>query len=489
MFITFTMFALYLVLLIGIGIYFFERKSNVEKYLLGGRGLGSWVTAMSAQASDMSGWLLMGLPGSVYMLGIGEAWVAIGLAVGTILNWLLVAKRLRIMTELTSSLTVSSYIGKRFKDPTGIISSLAAIIIFVFFTIYAGSCMVAAGKLFESIFGMNYTTAVIVGGAVILFYTLCGGYMAVCWTDLIQGVLMFIAVIVVPLLAVSHMGDISIADAFSARNIPLSILPKKFDFAALLAIISTSAWGLGYFGQPHIIVRFMGITSHKAVKKATIIAIIWVVVSLAAAIFIGAISVALYQQPVLSANDSERVFIQMIAQFCNPWFGGIFLAAIMAAIMSTIDSQLLAASSSVSEDIYKKLFRRHADQRELMLVNRILILVIALLAMIMATMNFSTIFKIVSFAWGGFGAAFGPIILFSLYSRKMTWQAALAGMITGTAAMLIWKYCPWGHYMYEILPGFIVNTITIFICTALKPQDNPEILAQYDKMLTILQEK
>ena len=482
---TLVSFGFYLLMMIFIGFYFYEKKSSVEKYILGGRGLGSWVTAMSAQASDMSGWLLMGLPGSIYAAGTGDTWCAIGLAVGTFFNWILVAPRLRVYSEVTDSITVPQFMGNRLNDPTGVVRAIAALVTLGFFAIYAGSGLVAAGKLFESMFGIKYEWAVVLGAVVVLIYTLSGGFLAVCYTDLIQGILMFIAIVIVPLLAVSHLADGSIAANLSERGLSLSLLPKDGGLLALVTfIVSPFVWGLGYFGQPHIIIRFMGISSHKALKKSTIIAMIWVVISLAAAVIIGIIGIGLYKDP--TSIDAEKVFIKMIEQFCNPWIGGIFLAAIMAAIMSTIDSQLLSASSALSQDFYKQFFRKEAGEHEMIIVNRAFVVVIMIFASSIALANLNTIFKIVQFAWGGFGAAFGPVILYSLYSRKMTWQAGLAGIIVGTAVMLGWKFSPLGPYMYEILPGFVANLFIITIVNHFLPQQNKEVLDKFDKMTKII---
>ena len=487
---TIVSFALYLVLLIAIGLIFYEKKSTVEKYLLGGRGLGSWVTAMSAQASDMSGWLLMGLPGTIYFAGIGETWCAIGLALGTFFNWILVAPRLRVYTEVTNSMTVPSFMGDRFRDPTGILRVVATLVTLVFFIIYAGSGLVAAGKLFESIFHIRYEVAVVVGGVVVVFYTLCGGFLAVCWTDLIQGILMFIAIVIVPILAVCcNLQPGAISANLEARQLQTSLFPNGLNSAAIIAAISSLAWGLGYFGQPHIVVRFMGIRSHKDLTKATTIAMTWVIISLAAAIIIGFIGVGMYEAPV-DGKEAERVFIRMISDVCNPWIGGIFLAAILAAIMSTIDSQLLSASSSLSQDIFRPMFCPKASEATMLNVNRCGILLITVLAFVLALLNLQTIFKIVAFAWGGFGAAFGPVILVSLYSRKMTWQSALSGMLVGTIVMLTWKFCcTWGPSMYEILPGFFANLITIIYMNAILPQKDEKVLAEFDKMRSIINDE
>lgn len=507
---TYMTFGLYMLGMIVVGLFFFTKSNTVKQYVLGGRGLGSWVTAMSAQASDMSGWLLMGLPGCVYMNGMGEAWVGIGLAIGTLFNWVYVAARLRIYTERVDSLTIASYIGKRFDDPTGILRKAVALITLGFLTVYAGSGLVAAGKLFTEMFGISYHLAVICGTAVILFYTLMGGYPAVCWTDFFQGALMFFTLVIAPIVAIHFLfpNFINIMDngvvqtvtifgselptgtltaAENMHRVPLSLFPSEVNWKAIVAILSAAVWGLGYFGQPHIITRFMSIKSFKDLPKATTIAMVWVVISLTAAVLIGLLAVPMFNNPVLDKVESEKVFIKMISILFTPWLGGIMLAAIMAAIMSTIDSQLLASSSMLSEDVYKS-FRPNAGMLELLNVNRFLVFFITLIAFLLAMWPNDTIFGLVSFAWGGFGSAFGPVILMSLYSRRMTWLSALIGMLTGTVVMLAWKFlgtsslkcAPFFSSMYEILPGFMAGLIAIIIVNIFHKQNNKKVLDDFD---------
>ena len=483
------MFALYFILMVSVGILCIEKKGTVDGYVLGGRSMGSWVTALSAQASDMSGWLLMGLPGVVYISGLCNIWISIGLFIGTALNWIFISKRLRIYTELTESLTISSFFSARFADKSGILRLVAAFITLGFFTIYAGSGLVAAGKLFDSMFNIDYTFAVILGAGVILLYTLLGGYQAVCKTDMIQGMFMFFALIIVPIVAFMNVPDGAFEATCKARDISFSILPKETGFFGILSILSMSAWGLGYFGQPHILCRFMSISSHNELVKSTKIALIWVVISLAMAIVIGLIAIPIYDNPVLSTQDSEKVFIKMAMQFFNPWFGGIILAAILAAIMSTIDSQLLASSTTLAQDFYAFIVRKNASEKELLLVNRVLVAGITVVACILALNPNETIFSLVTFAWGGFGAAFGPVVLMSLYYRKMTFQSAICGMLVGMTVMLLWNFSGLGKYLYEIMPGFIAGILTIYFVSKLSPQKNTHILHQFDKMLSILKKK
>lgn len=475
-------FAVYLVFLLAVGWYFYKKTSDIEGYILGGRGLGGWVTALSAQASDMSGWLLMGLPGAVYLSGMTEAWIAIGLFLGTALNWIFVSARLRVYTQLTDTLTVSSFFEKRFKDPTSLLRVGSAVIILIFFTIYSSSGLVAAGKLFESMFNIDYSVAVISGAVVIVAYTFMGGFMAVCWTDFFQGGLMFIAIILVPLLGTIDNGGISVIEAeMAAKHISTSLFHNGNGQAlSVMAIISTMAWGLGYFGQPHILTRFMGIRSVHELPKATAVALIWVVISLAGAVVVGMVAIPMFNG--LSGGNQEKVFIYMIGKLFNPWLGGVLLAAILSAIMSTIDSQLLVSSSALTEDFYKKILRREASDKELILVGRLCVLVISIIAMSMALTPGNTILGLVAYAWGGFGAAFGPVILFSLFSRRTTWLSSLCGMIVGTLVLVFWKDAGLGAQMYEIVPGFVANFITIFIIDLVVPQKDEQILADFEEM-------
>jgi len=472
-------FFIYFIFLIIIGIYFYKKTSNIEDYLLGGRGLGKWVTAFSAQASDMSGWLLMGLPGAVYIKGLPAAWIAIGLFTGTALNWKLVAVRLRLYTQKYDALTLSSFFERRFNDPTGLLRILSAIITLIFFTIYASSGLVAAGKLFESMLTIDYRIAVIIGASIIVLYTFLGGFLAVSWTDLLQGILMVIAIVAVPAIAYNSCGGIeAITRSMEARNIPSGLLAG--DKLTLITIISTMAWGLGYFGQPHILARFMGIRSARELPKSMTIALIWVVISLTGAVAVGLISIPMFSS--LSGGEQEKVFIFMINKTFNPWLGGIMLAAILSAIMSTIDSQLLVSSSALTEDFYDKVIRRDAPQKELVFVGRLCVIIISVIALLLALNPGNTVLGLVAYAWGGFGAAFGPLVLFSLFSRRTTWQSALTGMLTGTIVLVIWKQMGLGDMMYEIVPGFLANALTITVMNRFIVQDDETILREFDEI-------
>jgi len=474
-------FSVYFVLLLGIGLYFYRRNESIEEYLLGGRGMGAWVTALSAQASDMSGWLLMGLPGAIYIGGLTNAWIAIGLFLGTVLNWILVSGRLRAYTQKTNTITLPCFFEARFGDPTGLLRFVSAIVILIFFTIYASSGLVAAGKLFESTFNVSYTSAVAIGGAIIVAYTFLGGFLAVCWTDLFQGLLMAAALIAVPIVAyVGSGGTAGIRESMTAKGIPLGLIPQG-GALGLLAIASTMAWGLGYFGQPHILVRFMSARSRAKLSESTLIAIVWVFVSLTGAVLIGLIGIGMFQS--LPGDDEEKVFIYMIGETMPPWLAGIMLSAILSAIMSTIDSQLLVSSSALTEDFYQKAIKRDAGQREVVFMSRLGVIIISVIAMVLALRPDDTILGIVAYAWGGFGAAFGPVILFALFSRRTSWPAALLGMVVGTVVLVVWKQVGLGESMYEIVPGFVASFMTILVTNRIIRQTDPAVLRQFDEVI------
>jgi sodium/proline symporter len=477
-------FIAYFVILLAIGFCFYRKSSSIEDYLLGGRGMGSWVTALSAQASDMSGWLLMGLPGAIYLAGMGQVWIAIGLFIGTVLNWMLVSARLRIYTQKTNAITLPCFFEARFKDPTGLLRIVSAIIILIFFAIYASSGLVATGKLFESTFGVQYHVAVVIGGFIIIAYTFLGGFMAVCWTDLLQGALMVLAIVVVPVLTYHRAGGMdAISKAMELKDISPGLLPEADTLPmALCMIVSSMAWGLGYFGQPHILVRFMSIKSVDKIPKSMTIAIIWVLLSLSGAVFVGFIGIAMYDN--LSGGQEEKVFIYMIRDLFNPWFGGILLAAIFSAIMSTIDSQLLVSSSALSEDFYCKAIKKQATEKEIVWVGRVCVIIISIIALVMAIDRDNTILEIVSYAWGGFGAAFGPLVLFALFSRKTSWQSALAGMVTGTVVLVLWKQIGLSDKMYEIVPGFAANCLTIVLFNLIIGQKDMDILHEFNEVVS-----
>jgi len=478
-------FALYFLILLGIGFYFYHKSKNIEDYLLGGRRLGAWVTALSTQASDMSGWLLMGLPGAVFLYGPKEAWIAIGLFLGTCLNWKLVAKRLRVYTQKTNAITLPSFFESRFQDPSGLLRVVSAIIILIFFTIYVSSGLVAAGKLFDSMFDkITYHQAILIGGAIIVVYTFLGGFLAVCWTDLFQGTLMFLAILIIPIVAYIKTGGINeIKLAMEAKKISASLIPQD-GHIPVLAIVSAMAWGLGYFGQPHILARFMGIKSIEKLSRSMTIAIIWVFISLTGAVLAGLIGIAMFDK----LDDKETVLIHMIS-ILFPWIGGILLAAILSAIMSTIDSQLLVCSSALTKDFYQKAIRKDASEKQLVWIGRICVIIIFGIAFFLALNPESSILDIVAYAWGGFGAAFGPVVLFALFSRKTSWKSALAGMSAGTVVLIFWKQYGLSPLMYEIVPGFLINSLVIWVINLHLSQSEQNVLQQFAEIEALIQKE
>lgn len=455
-------FGIYLLFLMGVGVYFYKRTKSSDDYVIGGRGLGSWVTALSAQASDMSGWLLMGLPGAVYLSGMSQIWIIIGLALGTYLNWKFVAAKLRIQTEETDTITLPNFLSKKLGDRRGYIRIFSAVVILFFFTIYSASGLVAAGKLFESILGIDYKIAVLIGGFTIIFYTFMGGYLACCWTDFFQGGLMFFAIIIVPAAAYFNGGGVNgIETAMKARDISFKIF-NGGGRAEVLAMISSVAWGLGYFGQPHILARFMSVKSIKELVKARTIAMIWVIISLVGAIAVGITGIAVFKSVSELGGDSEKIFIYLITKLFNPWTGGVLLAAILSAIMSTIDSQLLVSSSTLTEDFYRYI-KKDATESEKIWTGRAGIIVISVIAYVLALNPNAKVLSMVAYAWGGFGGVFGPAVLMTLYFNDLNWKSVFCGMITGTVTIILWKALGYGDYLYEIVPAFVLNGVVICV--------------------------
>lgn len=491
---TYASFCIYLLSLLGIGVYFYYKTKNSSEYVLGGRSLGAWVTALSAFASDMSGWLLMGLPGLAYASGLAEPlWSAVGLVVGSMLNWIIIAKRLRKYTHRNgNSLTLSDYFENRFGDSSHALRVISSLFTLFFFTIYIAAQFVAGGKLFETVLGLDYNVGLVIMVCSITIYIFLGGFLAVCWTDFVQGLLMFAALIVVPLVAIfktvsSDGGVMAGHDYGSYLSLFSSSGGKNF---SAIEIISFLAWGLGYFGQPHILVRFMGIEKTDQIKKATIIATTWTFISMGMAIFIGLVGVLFVQK--FGANpgfDPERIFILLIHSTMHPFIGGFMLAAILAAAQSTASSQLLVNSSSFVEDIYKIFIDREkkSSERFLLWLNRFAVIGIMILAAIVANDPQSNVLKIVAYAWGGLGAAFGPLVLFSLYWKKMTRNAALAGMIVGGATTIIWKHfiaplgAPWN--VYELLPAFVLSSLAIVLVSLMDKKVDSAITKQFDRCI------
>ncbi|MHC4708325.1 MAG: sodium/proline symporter PutP [Planctomycetota bacterium] len=472
-------FIAYFIALLGIGFCFYRKSAGIEDYLLGGRAMGSWVTALSAQASDMSGWQLMGLPGAIYSASAGEIWIAIGLLIGTVLNWILVSTRLRVYTQKANAITLPCFFEERFRDPTELLRTISVMITLVFFAIYASSGLVASGLLFEYSLGIPYHYAVIIGGLIIVAYTFLGGFLAVCWTDLLQGILMVVAIVAVPAIGHRAVGG---AEAIVLKHLSTSLIPQGKSLpVAVCMILSSTAWGLGYFGQPHILVRFMSIESPGKLRKSMAIAIVWVFVSLAGAVAVGLIGTEMFDS--LKGKEPQKVFIYMIDELFNPWIGGVLLAAILSAVMSTIDSQLLVSSSALSQDVYLKTIRKGAFEKEIVWVGRGCVIVTFIVALIIALVCDSTVLEIVAFAWAGLGAAFGPVVLFALFSRRTSWQSALAGMVTGTIVLVLWKLAGLGDDMYEIVPGFAANCLTILLLNRFIDQKDERVLHEFDEVV------
>lgn len=456
---TFITFGVYLLFLMAIGVYFYVKTDTHEEYILGGRGVGYWVTAMSAQASDMSGWLLLGLPGAVYLSGLKQIWVIIGLTIGTYINWKLVAPRLRMQTEEHEALTIPTFISRKSNDTKGYVKTFSAIVILFFFTIYSASGLVSNGKLFESLLGIDYRLGVLIGGGTIIFYTFLGGYLAGVWTDFFQGILMFFAIIIVPVVAYFAVGGSGAIDvAMTQKSISINLL-KYPEALSIPVIISGLGWGLGYFGQPHIIVKFMSIKSVDELWKARLIAMVWVVISLVGSIAIGLTGIALYK----TVQDPEKIFIYMIGKLFNPWVAGVLYAAILSAIMSTISAQLLVASNTLTEDFYKYIVKREKSNKELIWVGRICIIIIFVIATLLAMNPNSEVLSLVSYAWAGFGAVFSPVILFVLYKKEIYWKNILISMTVATVTVILWNQSGLGKIIYEIVPGFLMNVIVLYI--------------------------
>lgn len=475
-------FAIYLGLMMYIGIYYYRKSNDLSDYILGGRKLGPWITSMSAEASDMSGWMLMGLPGFAYTSGLSAIWIALGLITGTYLNWAFISRKLRNYTEVNNSLTMPDYLKNRFYDKSNILSIISACFIVTFFLIYTSSGFVAGGKLFNTIFQIDYTLALLISAGVVVFYTFLGGFLAVCWTDFIQGTMMFFAILLVPTTAMFYLGGAGDIMALIRSEFPqgLSILGDYSDVSVLIiGLISSIAWGLGYFGQPHILVRFMAISDAKELKKATNIAMTWVIISLFAAVCVGLIG-RVYLPVLLEGSHAETVFLVMSEHLFSPFVAGLIWSAVLASIMSTASAQLLVTASAVSQDFYKSLIHPSASDKELIWISRVTVLVIAALAILLALNPDSYILTMVAYAWAGFGAAFGPAILISLSWRRMTRKGCMAGIIVGGLTVLIWKQFAW-FGLYEIVPGFLLSSLAIYVVSIMDKEPEPEILKDFDK--------
>ena len=482
---------LYFLAMLGIGLYAYRKStSDVSGYMLGGRSLPPSVVALSAGASDMSGWILMGLPGAMFVTGFSSTWIATGLIIGAWLNYLLVAPRLRVYTEVANdAITIPDYFANRFEDKSNALRIVSALVIIVFFTLYTSSGVVAGGKLFENSFGMSYESGLYITTGVVVLYTLFGGFLAVSLTDFVQGCIMFIALVLVPLVT------------FSLLENPLSSTLNELNPDMLtwvgaggaIGIISAMSWGLGYFGQPHIIVRFMSVRSVKDMPVARRIGMSWMIIAALGAVFTGLFGAAYAHEKNLVVDDPETIFLILSQLLFHPLISGFLLAAILAAIMSTISSQLLVSSSSLTEDFYKIFIRRDATDKELVLVGRISVALVAMCAIYLAYDRDSSILDLVSNAWAGFGAAFGPLVLFSLLWKRMNFAGALAGMLAGAGTVLIWIYAPiqingqsLSSLIYEIVPGFILSSIAIVVVSLITDEPPAQIgdkFAEYEQEL------
>ena len=509
----------YMLIVIGIGLYFAKRaKQSSSEYFLGGRSLGPWVAAMSAEASDMSGWLLMGLPGLAYWCGIADAaWTAIGLAVGTYINWLIVAKRLRNYSVVSgNAITLPEFFSNRFNEKKKIILSISAFFILIFFTVYAASCFVTCGKLFSTLFGFDYHVMMLVGAAFVIFYTIIGGFLAESASDFMQAIVMIVALTVVVIVGVVNVGGFGQVIE-NVKNIPgflsfFKISSPTIDkngvqevvngLAAfgdaktysVLTICSALAWGLGYFGMPQVLLRFMAIRKPSELKMSRRIATVWVVISLFIAVLIGVIGRALFNnnEALNTASSAESIFLFISQSYLPPLIAGVIMAGVLAATISSSDSYLLIAASAFSKNIYGGLFRRKASDKEIMLVSRIILIVISIIGVVIAWNEESVIFKIVSFAWAGFGATFGPLMLFSLFWKRTNQIGAIAGMLVGGITVFVWKLVlnPIGGVfaIYELLPAFILSSITIVVVSLLTKAPEKDVLDKFDeaKMLSSL---
>lgn len=458
-----TTFIAYLILMLAIGVIAYQRTKSSSDYFLGGRSLGPWPAALSAGASDMSGWLLLGLPGYAYAAGIEAFWLAGGLLVGTWLNWLITAKRLRTYSITTDALTLPEFLSRRFNDNSKMIQVIAAFFILLFFLFYTSSGLVAGGKLFETVFGLDYTTAVVIGTICVVSYTLFGGFLAVSWTDLVQGLLMSAALLIVPITALEG-GFGQLGSDLTAINPELLTLwnDAKGEPLSAIAIISLAAWGLGYFGQPHILARFKASRSNKDLTTARRIAVIWTGLSMVGAMLVGLVGLVYANNSGISVDDGEKIFMLLVNSLFHPVIAGILLAAILAAVMSTADSQLLVSSSALAEDFYKQVFKKDATSEEIVMVGRIAVIGISIVALVLAMTPDSSVLGLVSYAWAGFGAAFGPALVLSLYWERMNRNGALAGILVGGITIVVWKQLSGGWFdVYEIVPGIIFSTIAI----------------------------
>ena len=480
-------FLVYFLTLLTVGYFAWRQTNNSSDYFLGGRSLGPWSAALSAGASDMSGWLLLGLPGYAFVSGLEVIWLAVGLLGGTWLNWLLVAQRLRIYSaKANDSLTLPEYFSNRFADVRGLLQPVCALFILIFFLFYTSSGLVAGGKLFEAAFGMDYRVAVILGVLSMISYTLFGGFLAVCWTDLIQGLLMSAALLIVPIAALEVSGGAEVVFSEIARVHPdlLDVFTNaKGEPVSLLAILSLLGWGLGYFGQPHILARFKAVKSSHQLGLARRIAVSWTGICMLGAVLVGLAGGVYTEQLGVSLEDPEAIFMLMVNTLFHPVIAGILLAAVLAAIMSTADSQLLVCSTAFAEDLYRGMFRQQASQQEVLLVGRCSVVGVAIIAATIAFEPEASVLGLVAYAWAGLGASFGPALILSLYWKRMNALGALSGVIVGGVTVFLWRSLSGGLFdLYEIVPAFILSWIAIVCFSYIGPRPSDTVIGDFDEV-------
>lgn len=477
-------FTIYICIVLMLGIFSYFYTKNINDYILGGRSSNGFIVALGVCASDMSSWLLLALPGAVMFNGLNQIWLPIGLFLGAYLNWSFVARRLRVYTELSNNaITIPSYLEHRFMEKSGSLRLLSAIIILIFFTFYTSSAFVAGGILFSSIFKMDYTTGLYITVSIILIYTCIGGFLAISWIDLFQGVLMFIALIIVPLTVMTHIGSIHhILDVISQQS---SEYIDIFQNINIVGMISMLSWGLGYFGQPHILIRFMSVINVRKISQAQNICMVWMCIALMGAIFTGFFGIAYFSLEVL--ENPESVFILLAERLFNSWFSGILLAAVLSATISVASAQLLVSSSVLIEDLYHKFIRTNVDKNtETLIVSRLTVIIVTIIAIFIASNSGHSILHLVSYAWAGLGASFGPVVLLSLFWKRMNIIGAFFGISVGALSVIIWPiFREFGgiFQMYELFPGFLFSCLAIYIGSALSKSPVAEVYSNYDKML------
>ncbi len=493
---TIVMFLVYLAAMVAIGFAAWRSTKTFDDYILGGRSLGPGVTALSAGASDMSGWLMMGLPGAIFLSGLSEAWIAVGLVLGAYLNWRFVAGPLRLYTERTgNALTLPDFFTNRFDDHSRVLRIFTALVILVFFAIYCASGVVAGARLFESVFGLTYAQAIWLGASVTVIYTLVGGFLAVSWTDVAQGMMMLFALLLAPILVFMHTGGFEASVDLIRANDPLQLDWFRGGAVGFVGIVSLLAWALGYFGQPHILVRFMAAESVATIPAARRIGMSWMLLCLVGALSVGFFGIAYFELnpaqagPVL--ENPERIFITLVELLFNPWVAGAILAAILAAVMSTLSSQLLVCASVLSEDFYRGFVRKQASQTELVWIGRAAVLLVSVVAIWMARDPESRVLGLVSYAWAGFGSAFGPVLLLALFWQRMTRDGAVAGMIAGAVMVIFWKEIMvnrMGSELYEMVPGFLAGGAATILVSLLGRAPSAEVQATHAQVRASLRE-